>query len=168
MNILVLANAGSPAVRQVPAPPLRPMADEPIHSAARLPCAACGRTLHDHDGLPPDCSGFVRPALATGYAYASSLGAGTTFQFLGRSTGRAFVTHQETRILDDENGLVEVRTDATTYLVEGTTIVRLAPTGRPAEPSTEVDPQDRQHSTPRSQKWVIRGRHGRACLAGAQ
>jgi hypothetical protein len=127
MNTELLAPSSQPATRQVPAPLLRPVADEPLHSAARLPCATCGRALHDHDGSPPDCPGFVRPALATGFAYASALGAGAAFQFLGRSTGRTFVTQQQARILDDENGLVELRTDATAYLVEGTTIVRLVP-----------------------------------------
>jgi len=132
----MLVTRHRPASRQASVTLLRPMGDEPFFSAVRLACAICGRTLHDHGGSPPDCPGFVRPALATGFAYASALGAGATFQFLGRSTGRTFVTQQKARILDDENGLVELRTDATAYLVEGTTIVRLAPTGRPAEPGT--------------------------------
>jgi hypothetical protein len=63
------------------------------------------------------------------------LGAGAAFQFLGRSTGRTFVTQQQARILDDENGLVELRTDATAYLVEGTTIVRLVRAVVPPSPA---------------------------------
>lgn len=108
--------------------------DLPIPDMALyLRCDLCGRQLLQHDGHPPDCGGFMRPALPPGYAYASTLTVGAAFRFVDRALmGRTQLVRKTPLLLDDENGLVELRLTTqrgcrSTYLVQGTTIVRLIP-----------------------------------------
>ena len=105
---------------------------EVVAQGYKLACSACGRQLHDHSGLPPDCEGFVRPVLSAGFTYADALPLGAAFRFLSRGRdGRVHVLRREPVLLDDTNGLLELQTsragaNAATYLVEATSIVELA------------------------------------------